>query len=65
LKQSIILKTLLILGSIIILIFMGSGYLFFQNDKELIDDIRKYNLNSAMKALDERQDERLKVNKKR
>ena len=61
-KQSIIFKTLLILGSVIVVIFMGSGYLFMQNDKELINDIRKYNLEKTMKALDERQDDRLESN---
>lgn len=61
-KQSIILKTLLILGGLIIAIFIGFGYLFSQNDKELIKDIRKYNLDSAMVALDHRQSERLKLN---
>jgi len=62
-KQSIILKTLLILGSLIIAIFLGFGYLFSQNNQELMSDIRKYNLDSAMKALDSRQVERLKQNK--
>ncbi len=61
-KQSIILKTLLILGSLIITIFIGFGYLFSQNNKELIDDIQKYNLDSAMRALDSRQAERLRIN---
>ncbi len=61
-KQSIILKSLLIIGGLIIIIFVGFWYLFSQNDKKLIDDIRKYNLSSAMKALDTQQDERLKIN---
>ncbi len=61
-KKSIIVKTLLILGSLIITIFLGFGYLFSQNDKELINDIQKYNLDSAIKALDSRQEERLKIN---
>ncbi|WP_024955293.1 ATP-binding protein [Sulfurospirillum arcachonense] len=63
-KQSIILKTLIILSIVIAGIFIGSAYLFSQNDNGLISDIRSYNLNSAMKALDERQQERLKLNKK-
>ena len=61
-KHSIILKTLLLLGSLIIVIFIGFGYSFSQNDKQLIGDIRKYNLKSAMKALDYRQIEKLKLN---
>ncbi len=61
-KKSIILKTLLILGSLIITIFLGFGYLFSQNDRELINDIQKYNLDSAIKALDSRQAGRLKIN---
>lgn len=61
-NRSIILKTLLILGSLIIVIFIGFGYLFSQNDKELIEDIRKYNLESAMKELDKSQSDRLKLN---
>jgi len=61
-RRSIIVKTLLILGSLIISIFLGFGYLFSQNDKKLIDDIQKYNLSSALKALDGRQAERLKIN---
>lgn len=61
-QKSIILKTLLILGSLIIAIFLGFGYLFSQNDNQLISDIRKYNLDSAIKALDNRQIERLKIN---
>lgn len=60
--KSIILKTLLILGSLIVTIFLGFGYLFSQNDNKLISDIRKYNLDSAMKALDSRQAERLAIN---
>jgi len=63
-KHSIILKTLLLLGSLIIIIFLGFGYFFSQNDKELIEDIRKYNLESAMKALDYRQVEKLELNQK-
>jgi len=61
-KQSIILKTLLLLGSLIIIIFIGFGYSFSQNDKGLIDDIREYNLKTAMEALDYRQIEKLKTN---
>ena len=63
-KQSIILKTLIILSIVIAGIFMGSSYLFSQSDNKLIDDIRSYNLNSVMSALDERQKDRLKINKK-
>ena len=61
-QKSIILKTLLILGSLIIAIFLGAGYLFAKNDNKLIGDIRKYNLDSAMKALDSRQAARLAIN---
>lgn len=61
-KQSIIFKTLLILGSLIISIFLCFGFLFSQNDKKLILDIREYNLQKAMKALDERLSEKLKFN---
>ena len=61
-KKSIILKTLLILGSLIITIFIGFGYLFSQNNQKLIKDIQKYNLDSAIQALDSRQAERLKLN---
>jgi len=64
LKQSIILKTLIILSVVIATIFIGSSYLFSQNDSKLLNEIRAYNLQSAMKALDERKDERLKINKK-
>mgnify|MGYP005989879551 CR=1 FL=1 len=60
--KSIILKTLLILGSLIIVIFLGFGYLFSQNDKTLINQIQNYNLNSALKALDERESDKLKLN---
>lgn len=60
-NQSIILKTLLILGSLIIAIFLSFGYLFSQNDKKLIEDIRKYNLSSALKELDKSQSDRLKL----
>ncbi len=62
-KQSIILKTLLILGSVIIVIFIASGYLFFQNDNKLINDIRTYNLKSTMEALDIRKAEKLEINR--
>ena len=62
-KQSIILKTLLILGSLIISIFLVFSYLFSQSDKQLIEDIQKYNLNSAIEALDNREAERLKINR--
>ncbi|MFK5892403.1 MAG: SpoIIE family protein phosphatase [Pseudomonadota bacterium] len=61
-KQSIIFKTLLILGSVVIIIFIASGYLFSKNDNELIAKIRDYNLNSAMTALDYRQALSLKNN---
>ena len=61
-KKSIILKTLLILGSLIIGIFLSFEYLSSQNDAKLISYIRQYNLDSAMKALDNRQAERLKIN---
>lgn len=60
--KSIILKTLLILGSLIIVIFLAFGYLFSKNDKNLITDIQQYNLNSAIKALDERLSDKLKLN---
>ncbi len=60
--QSIIYKILLGLGAVIFCIFTVSGYLIFQNDKALIADIREYNLNSAMKALDSRLETSLKNN---
>ena len=41
---------------------MSSAYLFLQNDNKLLHEIRTYNLNSVMSALDERQEERLKLN---
>ena len=61
-KSSIILKTLLILGGVIITIFLGFAYFSSQKDGELIRGIQKYNLDSAMKALDSRKAERLKIN---
>lgn len=61
-KKSIILKTLIILGSLIIAIFLGFGFLFSQNDNNLIKDIGKYNLNSAMIALDARLSDKLEFN---
>ena len=61
-KSSIILKTLLILGGVIITIFLGFGYFSSQKDGELIRDIQKYNLDSALKALDSRKAERLEIN---
>ena len=63
-KQSIILKTLLILGSVFIAIFIGSNYFTQQSDKELIEKIRNYNLKTAMDALDNRLENRLERNKK-
>lgn len=60
--KSIISKILLGLGTVILCIFTVSGYLIFQNDKALIADIREYNLNSAMKALDSRLETSLKNN---
>ena len=62
-KQSIILKTLIILSIVIAIIFIGSSYLFSKNDSKLLNEIRTYNLKSAMKALDERKKTRLKLNK--
>lgn len=61
-KNSIILKTILIIGAVIIAIFIGFGYLFSQNDAKLISSIREYNLASSMQALDNREHERLKLN---
>ncbi len=61
-QQSIIFKTLLVLAGVIVFIFITSGYLFVQNDKELIERIRDYNLNSAIKALDYRLEISLKNN---
>ena len=63
-KQSIILKTLIILSIVIGTIFIASSYLFSKNDTALMDDIRQYNLDLSMKALDERLKERLRINKK-
>jgi len=64
LKQSITFKTLLILSLVIISFFIASAYLFSQSDNKLISDIRHYNLNQAMGALDARLEERLELNKK-
>ena len=61
-KKSIILKTLFILGSLIVTIFLAFGFLFSENDKKLINDIQKYNLNSAMVALDARLSDKLEFN---
>ena len=61
-KQSIIFKTLLVIGSIIVLIFIASGYLILQSDNKLIDKIVAYNLDSTMKALDSRQELNLQKN---
>jgi two-component system chemotaxis sensor kinase CheA len=41
-----------------------SAYLFSKNDTALMNEIRQYNLDLSMKALDERLNERLKLNKK-
>ncbi|MEA3354472.1 MAG: ATP-binding protein [Campylobacterota bacterium] len=62
-RESIIFKVLLILSFVIILIFTASSLLFNKSDNKLINDIRAYNLNSAMKALDARLEERLNLNK--
>ncbi|MEA3289465.1 MAG: ATP-binding protein [Campylobacterota bacterium] len=62
-KESIIFKVLLILSFVIILIFTASSLLFNQSDNKLINDIRVYNLNKAMDALDSRLEERLNLNK--
>ncbi len=64
-KKSIIVKTLLILGIVIIGIFVASGYLFVKNDTKLIEQIRTYNLNAAMKALDYRLEISLKNNQEK
>lgn len=63
-KQSIIYKTLFILGLVIISIFLASGYLFFQSDKALINQIREYNLQQAMSALDAQEEMQLQNNQK-
>ncbi|MCU7834587.1 MAG: SpoIIE family protein phosphatase [gamma proteobacterium symbiont of Taylorina sp.] len=62
-KQSITFKTLIILSIVIAAIFVASAFLFSQNDNKLIADIRSYNLNQAMAALDARLEERLRLNK--
>jgi len=62
LKQSILFKTLLILGSLIIIIFICLGYLILQNDRELISKIVNYNLSSVMETLDKNQEVQLKIN---
>lgn len=61
-QQSIIFKTLFVLASVMIGIFIASGYLFVQNDKELIREIRNYNLDSATRNLDYRLEISLKNN---
>ncbi|OQY18507.1 MAG: hypothetical protein B6I36_06765, partial [Desulfobacteraceae bacterium 4572_35.1] len=63
--HSIIYKILFGLFTVIICIFSVSGYLFVQNDKELIADIREYNLNSAMEALDARLETSLQDSQRR
>ncbi len=63
-KKSIILKTLIILSIVIGSIFVGSSYFFYKSDIQLSNDIREYNLNFSMAALDERLKERLKTNEK-
>ncbi|MFK5984388.1 MAG: ATP-binding protein [Pseudomonadota bacterium] len=63
-KKSITFKTLLILSLVIISTFVASAYLFSQSDNKLINDIRSYNLNQAMKALDARLEARLALNAK-
>jgi len=64
LKQGIIGKTILILGVAIVAIFFSTGYIFFEKNKELIDEIRQYNLSQAMDALDKQQTRRLATNQK-
>lgn len=64
-RQSIVFKTLAILAVVIIVSFFGAGYLFYQNDTQLIDKIREYNLGSAMSALDDRKDAELEMNRQR
>lgn len=61
--KTLIFKTLLIVSLVIIAIFIGAGYLFNHSDNKLISEIRAYNLNSAMKALDARLQDRLALNK--
>lgn len=63
-KNSIIFKTLLILGVVITLTFIGSGYLFSKSDNKLIEKIVSYNLHSAMESLDKRQELLLEIDKK-
>ncbi|MBF0264917.1 MAG: hypothetical protein HQL46_06555 [Gammaproteobacteria bacterium] len=62
-KHSITFKILVILSLVIITISVASLYLYSQSDNKLISDIRAYNFNRAMKALDSRQEERLHLNK--
>ena len=64
LRQSIILKTLLILGSVIIAIFIASNFLTQQSDRELIEKIRHYNITTTMEALDTTEVTQLQANKK-
>ena len=63
-KQSIILKTLLILGSVIVAIFIASHYLTQQSDEKLIEKIRLYNITTTMEALDITEVNQLQTNKK-
>jgi signal transduction histidine kinase/CheY-like chemotaxis protein len=62
-KRGIVFKVLAILGVVITILFLTAGYLFVKSDKDLIEKIRKHNFESTMKALDERQDAELKLNK--
>lgn len=62
-KNSLIFKILLILSLVIVTTFAIAAYIFSKSDEQLISEIRSYNLNSAMKALDARLEERLNLNK--
>ena len=62
-KKSIIFKTLVILGSLIVTIFIVSNFLTNQSDKALIEQIRDYNLATVMRALDSREENSLALNK--
>ena len=64
-KNSIVGKTLIILSSIIVILFVLVAYLFMQSDNMLIEKIRLYNYNSAMKTLDNMQEQQLRTAKQK
>jgi len=62
-KNSIVGKTLIILSSVIIVLFVLVAYLFIQSDNILIEKIRIYNYNNTMKTLDDMKMQQLQESK--